>query len=263
MRTTQSNLLEMYQAGEKITVLTCYDACFANVLENAGIDILLVGDSLGNVLQGKESTLCVTMNDMLYHTRCVLAGTKKTFVMSDMPFGTFQISPEQAFENASKLLAAGAQMVKIEGGVIMAETIQFLTQRGIPVCAHIGLTPQSVHQLGGYKVQGKSDAAAKKILEEAIILENSGANMLLMELVPATLAKSITKKLSIPTIGIGAGASCSAQVLVLHDILGLYSDKKPRFVKDFMVGSSSIHVAIKKYIDEVKSGKFPDTEHQF
>lgn len=263
MRTTQSTLQEMYQSGEKITVLTCYDACFSTVLENAGIDVLLVGDSLGNVLQGSDTTLAVSLDDMCYHTRCVYAGTNKTFIMSDMPFGTSQVTPEKTFENASKLLAAGAQMVKIEGGKIMAETIQFLTQRGIPVCAHIGLTPQSIHQLGGYKIQGKSDQAAKQLLDDALTLEKAGASMLVMELVPATLAKSITNKLSIPTIGIGAGADCSAQVLVLHDILGLYPGKKPRFVKDFMLDSSTIQLAITSYIDEVKCGRFPGVEHQF
>lgn len=263
MRTTQSTLQEMYQNGKKIAALTCYDACFSALLENAGIDILLVGDSLGNVLQGHETTLSVSLDDMLYHTRCVKAGTTKTFIMSDMPFGTSQITPEKTFENASKLLAAGAQMVKIEGGRIMVETIQFLTQRGIPVCAHIGLTPQSIHQLNGYKVQGKSDKAANQLLEDAILLEKAGANMLLMELVPATLAKSVTNALSIPTIGIGAGPHCSSQVLVLHDMLGLYSDKKPRFVKDFMVDAASIKEAIRNYIDEVKTEKFPGAEHQF
>lgn len=263
MRTTQSTLQEMYQSGEKITGLTCYDACFSTILENAGIDVLLVGDSLGNVLQGNDTTLAVSLDDMCYHTRCVYAGTNKTFILSDMPFGTFQISPEQTFENATKLLAAGAQMVKIEGGRVMAETIQFLTQRGIPVCAHIGLTPQSIHQLGGYKVQGKSEQESKQLLEDALILEKAGANMLLMELVPATLAKSITNELSIPSIGIGAGVDCSAQVLVLHDMLGLYPGKKPRFVKDFMLDSSNIQLAITNYVDEVKSGRFPSVEHQF
>ncbi len=263
MRTTQRTLQTMYQSGEKIAALTCYDACFSTILENAGIDILLVGDSLGNVLQGHDTTLTVSLDDMCYHTRCVYTGTNKTFIMSDMPFGTSQVSPEKTFENASKLLSAGAQMVKIEGGQIMAETITFLTQRGIPVCAHIGLTPQSIHQLGGYKIQGKSEQAMKQLLDDALILEKAGANMLLMELVPATLAKNITDKLSIPTIGIGAGADCSAQVLVLHDILGLYPEKKLRFVKDFMVESSTIQLAITSYVDEVKSGCFPGIEHQF
>lgn len=263
MRTTQSTLKKMYIDGEKLTVLTCYDACFAALLENAGVDMLLVGDSLGNVLQGKDTTLSVSLDEMLYHVRCVATGSNKAFIMADMPFGTYQISPEQAFRNASKLLAAGAQMVKIEGGRVMVETIQFLVQRGIPVCAHIGLTPQSVHQIGGYKVQGKSATEAKQLLEDAALLEKAGANMLLMELVPAALAKKITNKLSIPTIGIGAGANCSAQVLVLHDMLGLYAERNTRFIKNFLMGASSIEEGIKNYVEEVKTGKFPGPEHEF
>jgi 3-methyl-2-oxobutanoate hydroxymethyltransferase len=183
--------------------------------------------------------------------------------MADMPFGSYQISPEQAFENAAKIMAAGAHMVKIEGGQIMADTIRFLTQRGIPVCAHIGLTPQSIHQLGGYKLQGNSQQSAQQLLEDAQILEKAGAGLLVMEVVPATLASKITESLSIPTIGIGAGPHCSAQVLVLHDMLGLYSGKKPRFVKDFMSGTSSIQAAVSNYIAAVKTGQFPGQEHEF
>tara|TARA_R110002073_G_scaffold8473_1_gene46605 strand:+ start:9083 stop:9844 length:762 start_codon:yes stop_codon:yes gene_type:complete len=253
----------MYENAEKIAVLTCYDASFATLLENAGIDILLVGDSLGNVLQGETTTLSVTLDDMIYHTRCVANGSSKSFIMSDLPFGTFQLSPEQTFQNAAKLIAAGAHMVKIEGGHILADTIKFLTQRGIPVCAHIGLTPQSIHQLGGYKVQGKTIVEAKQLLKDAVILEKSGASMLVMEAIPAILAKKITKTLSIPTIGIGAGADCSAQVLVLHDILGIYPGKKAKFIKNFMVGTDSIQNAITNYIKDVKTGKFPGKEHGF
>lgn len=262
MRVTQNTLRKMYQNGEKFTILTCYDASFARLLENAGIDVLLVGDSLGNVLQGKQTTLSVTLNDMKYHTRCVSQGATNAMIMTDMPFGTFQESPSLAFKNASKLMAAGAHMVKIEGGRTMAETIQFLTQRGIPVCAHIGLTPQSVHQLSGYKLQGKNDKEANLLLEDAIVLEKAGANMLLMELVPATLAKKITQTLNIPTIGIGAGADCSAQVLVLHDMLGIYPTNA-RFNKNFMSGAHSIEDAIKHYIEAVKSGIFPAAEHHY
>ncbi len=263
MRTTQRSLQKMRDNGEKISVLTCYDASFAVLLENSGVDILLVGDSLGNVLQGEETTLPVTLDDMVYHTRCVVRGSSKAFIMVDMPFGTSQISPENTFRNAAELMAAGANMVKIEGGRIMTETIRFLTQRGIPVCAHIGLTPQSVHLLGGYKVQGKTHHQAKQLLEDAVILEKAGAGMLLMEAVPATLAKKITKTLVIPTIGIGAGVECSAQVLVLYDMLGIYSGKKSRFIKNFMVGAGSINEAIENYVKEVKSGKFPGSEHGF
>lgn len=253
----------MTENREKIAVLTCYDATFAAVLENAGVDVLLVGDSLGNVLHGSNTTLAVTLNDMLYHTRCVARGASKAFIVADMPFGSYQISPEQAFENATKIIAAGAQMVKIEGGHVMADTIQFLTQRGIPVCAHIGLTPQSVHQLGGYKLQGDTEKSAKQLLDDAKILEKSGAGMLVMEVVPAKLAKKVTQALSIPTIGIGAGPDCSGQVLVLHDMLGISQGKKPRFVKDFMLNTNSIHEAVTHYVQAVKAGQFPSKEHQF
>jgi 3-methyl-2-oxobutanoate hydroxymethyltransferase len=263
MRTTLRTLQRMRDNGEKISALTCYDASFAMLLENSGVDILLVGDSLGNVLQGEETTLPVTLDDMVYHTRCVARGSSKAFIMVDMPFGTSQISPENTFENAAELMAAGANMVKIEGGHIMTETIRFLTQRGIPVCAHIGLMPQSVHLLGGYKVQGKTHSQAKRLLEDAVILEKAGAGMLLMEAVPSTLAKKITKTLVVPTIGIGAGGNCSAQVLVLYDMLGIYSGKKSRFIKNFMVSADSISVAVENYVKEVKSGKFPGLEHGF
>jgi 3-methyl-2-oxobutanoate hydroxymethyltransferase len=263
MRTTQGTLQKMRDDGEKIAILTCYDASFAVLLENAGVDILLVGDSLGNVLQGEESTLPVTLDDMIYHTRCVARGSSKAFIMADMPFGTSQVTPEDTFENAAELMAAGANMVKIEGGSIMAETVEFLTQRGIPVCAHIGLTPQSVNQLGGYMVQGKTDYQAKQLLEDAVALEKAGAGMLLMEVVPATLAKKVTKKLSIPTIGIGAGIDCSAQVLVLYDMLGIYSGKKARFMRNFMSGASSIQEAVENYVRSVKAGEFPGPEHTF
>ena len=263
MRTSLTTLQKMVENNEKIAVLTCYDATFATILENSGVDVLLVGDSLGNVLQGENTTLSVTLDDMIYHTRCVAQGTDKALIITDMPFGTYQTSPEQAFKNACKIIAAGAHMVKIEGGHIMTDTIQFLSQRGIPVCAHIGLTPQSIHQLGGYKLQGNSEKSAKLILDDAKSLEKSGANMLVMELIPAKLAKKITQALSIPTIGIGAGNNCSGQVLVLHDMLGLFQGKKPRFIKDFMADAQSIQEAVKNYVAAVKTGQFPSTEHQF
>ena len=263
MRTTINTLLKMYENGEKFTVLTCYDALFAKLLEDCGVDVLLVGDSLGNVIQGKETTLSVTLENMIYHTHCVARGADKAFIMVDMPFGTSQLSPERTFENASQIMAAGAQMVKIEGGRIMAETIQYLTQRGIPVCAHIGLMPQSIHQLGGYKIQGNTEIAAKMLLEDAKILEESGANLLLMEAIPAKLAKQISEILSIPTIGIGAGADCSAQVLVLHDMLGLYQGKKSKFIKNFMEESHTIEDAVRNYVKAVNTSQFPDSEHEF
>ncbi len=263
MRITQTTLKKMVENNEKFTVLTCYDATFATVLENAGIDVLLVGDSLGNVLQGENTTLSVTLDDMIYHTRCVAHGSRKAFIITDMPFGSYQVSPEKAYKNASKILAAGAHMVKIEGGQIMAGTIQFLTQRGIPVCAHIGLTPQSIHQLGGYKLQGNSEKSAKLLLDDAKLLEKSGASLLVMEVVPEKLARKITQTLSIPTIGIGAGTNCSAQVLVLHDMLGLAQGKKTRFVKDFMADAKNIQQAIANYVTAVKTGQFPSKEHEF
>jgi 3-methyl-2-oxobutanoate hydroxymethyltransferase len=263
MRTTLITLQKMIENHEKFTVLTCYDALFATILERAGVDVLLVGDSLGNVLHGENTTLAVTLDDMIYHTRCVARGSSKAFIIADMPFGSYQISPAQAFENAARVIAAGAHMVKVEGGHIMADTVQFLTQRGIPVCAHIGLTPQSIHQLGGYKLQGDSEQSAKQLLNDAKILQKSGAGLLVMEVVPAKLAKKITQTLTIPTIGIGAGVNCSAQVLVLHDMLGLHHGKKPRFVKDFMAGASSIQEAIANYVAAVKTGQFPSKEHEF
>ena len=263
MRTTLTALKAMRGKGEKIAVLTCYDASFAALLEAQGIDVLLVGDSLGMVLQGHETTLPVTLGDMVYHTACVARGAKQAFIISDMPFGTFQVSPEKTFEHAAQLMAAGAQMVKLEGGASMVETVRFLTGRGIPVCGHIGLTPQSVHQLGGYRVQGKESAAAQKLLEDAVVLEQAGAGMLVLEAVPALLAAEITAQLTIPTIGIGAGAACSGQVLVLHDMLDIYPGKKARFVKNYMQGATSIAAAVANYVAEVKAGSFPAQEHSF
>ena len=263
MRTTLSDLQSMYGKGEKIAVLTCYDASFAALLEANGIDMLLVGDSLGMVLQGHETTLPVSLDDMVYHTACVARGARRAFIMADMPFGTSQVSPQQTFGHAARLMAAGAQMVKLEGGAVMADTISFLTGRGISVCAHIGLTPQAVHQLGGYRVQGKSNEDAQRLLQDAVALEQAGAGALLLEAVPALLAEEITANVSIPTIGIGAGAGCSGQVLVLHDMLDIYPGKKARFVKNYMQGADSVAAAIACYVREVKSGAFPAAEHSF
>jgi 3-methyl-2-oxobutanoate hydroxymethyltransferase len=263
MRISLSKLQNMRSKGEMIAVLTCYDASFAALLEAQGVDMLLVGDSLGMVLQGHESTLPVTLDDMVYHTACVARGAKQAFILSDMPFGTFQISPQEAFAHTAQLMVAGAHMVKLEGGAAMVETVRFLTERGIPVCGHIGLTPQSVHQLGGYRVQGKETAAAQKILEDAMALEQAGAGMMLLEAIPALLAAEITAALSIPTIGIGAGEACSGQVLVLHDMLDIYPGKKARFVKNYMRGADSIADAIKRYVTEVKAGSFPAQENSF
>ncbi|MGZ8967432.1 MAG: 3-methyl-2-oxobutanoate hydroxymethyltransferase [Gallionella sp.] len=263
MRSSLTTLNKLRTQGEKLAMLTCYDATFAALLEAQGVDILLVGDSLGMVLQGFDSTLPVTLDDMVYHTACVARGAKQAFIIADMPFGTFQISPEKTFAHAARLIAAGAQMVKLEGGATMLATVKFLTCRGIPVCAHIGLTPQSVHQLGGYRVQGKDTQAAQTLIADAIALQGAGAGMLVLEAVPAALAAEITQQLGIATIGIGAGVHCAGQVLVLHDMLGIYPGKRARFVKDFMQNSASIADAVARYVREVKSGAFPTQEHSF
>jgi 3-methyl-2-oxobutanoate hydroxymethyltransferase len=253
----------MRSKGEKIAMLTCYDASFATLMEANGVDVLLVGDSLGMALQGHETTLPVSLEDMIYHTGCVARGSKDVFIVADMPFGTSQVSPQETFGYAAKLMAAGAQMVKLEGGAEMVETVHFLTSRGIPVCGHIGLTPQSVHQLGGYKVQGKDDAGAQQLLHDALALQQACAGMVLMEAIPAALAAEVTAQLNVPTIGIGAGTACSGQVLVVYDMLGIYPGKKARFVKDFMSGAPSIAQAVANYVAEVKSGAFPALEHSF
>ena len=263
MRITLNTLQKMAQEGNRIAVLTCYDASFAALLEAAGVDSLLVGDSLGNVLQGHETTLPVTLRDMVYHTQCVARGSKRAFVIADMPFGTFQSSPQETFRNAVELMAAGAHMVKIEGGAPMVETVEFLTDRGIPVCGHLGLTPQSVHQLGGYRVQGKGESEGQRLLREAKQLERAGAGMMVLEAVPAALAREITAAVSSPTIGIGAGVDCHGQVLVLHDMLDVYPGRKAKFVKNYMRGAGSIQGAVELYVKEVKAGTFPGPEHSF
>jgi 3-methyl-2-oxobutanoate hydroxymethyltransferase len=263
MRITLNALQKMAQEGNKITMLTCYDASFAALLEEAGVESLLIGDSLGMVLQGHESTLPVTLRDMVYHTACVARGAKRAFIIGDMPFGTFQISAQEAFRNAAEIMAAGAHMVKIEGGRPMLETIEFLTRRGIPVCGHLGLTPQSVHQLGGYRVQGKGDAAAQVMLEEAKLLEEAGAGMIVLEAIPAALAGDITAAVRVPTIGIGAGVECSGQVLVLHDMLDVYPGKKAKFVKNYMRLAGTIQGAAEMYVREVKARTYPGPEHSF
>ncbi len=263
MRTTLTKLKAMRGKGEKIAMLTCYDASFAALLEAQSVDVLLVGDSLGMVVQGRESTLPVTLDEMVYHTACVARGSAQIFILADMPFGSFQVSPQQTFAHAARLMAAGAQMVKLEGGAAMLETVRFLTERGIPVCAHIGLTPQSVHQMGGYRVQGRDVAGAQQLLEDAVALEQAGAGMIVLEAIPALLAAEVTAQLSIPSVGIGAGADCSGQVLVLYDMLDIYPGKKPRFVKNYMQGADSIAAAVSAYVAEVKSGSFPAQEHTF
>jgi 3-methyl-2-oxobutanoate hydroxymethyltransferase len=255
---TSHRLREMHAAGEKIAMLTCYDATFARVLDEAGVDCLLVGDSLGMVLQGESGTAPVTLEHMAYHTRCVAQGNRNAWVIGDLPFGSYQESREQALRSSALLVQAGAQMVKLEGGGWTADTVRFLVERGIPVCAHLGLTPQSVHALGGWRVQGRGEAAAQQLLAQAKELADAGAAMLVLELVPASLGEAVTRATSIPVIGIGAGPGCSGQVLVLHDLLGLHPGKPPRFVRDFSDGSTGIAHAVRRYVDAVKNGTFPD-----
>ena len=263
MRITLAALHKMVQEGNRITQLTCYDASFAGVLDAAGVDTILIGDSLGNVIQGHESTLPVTLRDMVYHTSCVARGSKRAFIIGDMPFGTYQTSPEDALRNAVLIMAAGAQMVKLEGGRAMLRTVRFLTERGIPVCAHLGFTPQSVHQLGGYKVQGKAKDDAERMIDEAKRLEDAGAGMIVVEMVPAALAKEITAQVSAPTIGIGAGKDCHGQVLVLYDMLDVFPGRKARFVKNYMQLAGTVQGAVELYVKEVKAGTFPGPEHSF
>ncbi len=259
---TLPELARMKRDGEKIAMLTGYDASFAALEDRCGVDVILVGDSLGNVLQGKTSTLPVTMEQMVYHTECVGHMTQRAMCVTDMPFGSYQESKEQAMRNAVRLLAVGAEMVKLEGGAVMAETVHFLVERGVPVCAHIGLTPQSVHALGGYHVQGRGDEAAARMQADAAALEQAGASLMVMEMVPAGLAGEITRLLrACATIGIGAGGECDGQVLVLHDMLGVYPGKKGRFVRNFMAGAGSIDEAVTAYVNAVKDGSFPAPEH--
>lgn len=259
---TIPSLFELRQRNEKITMLTCYDASFASMMDRCGVEILLIGDSLGMVCQGHNSTLPVSIADMVYHTASVARGNQHALLLADMPFASYA-TPEQAYANAAQLIQAGAHMVKLEGGQWLLETVKFLTERSIPVCAHLGLTPQSVHQLGGYKVQGKTDAAAELLKTEALALQAAGASLLVLEAIPSALAKQVTEALNIPTIGIGAGPDCSGQVLVMHDMLGVFPGKKARFVKNFMEGQSSIEQAILAFVREVKEVSFPAPEHCF
>lgn len=258
---TIADLLKMKQAGEKISSLTAYDASFSALLDQAGVHVLLVGDSLGMVVQGHRSTLPVTMQDMLYHTQLVCRGRKQSFVVADLPFMSVA-TPVQAAENAALLIQqGGAQMVKVEGA--KTEIIQFMVQQGIPVCAHLGLLPQLIYQSGKYAVQGTDEKAAARIFAEAIKIEQAGAQMLIVECIPATLAQQISEQLSIPVIGIGGGVHCDGQVLVLYDMLGIGSGRKPRFTKDYMQQTDSIFNAVQAYVAEVTEQKFPAPEHSY
>jgi 3-methyl-2-oxobutanoate hydroxymethyltransferase len=255
---TLRRLKEMARSGEKIAMLTCYDASFARALDAAGVDALLVGDSLGMVIQGHSSTLPVSMEEMEYHTRCVARGNGSAWLIADMPFGSYQESIDQALRNAARLMKSGAHMVKLEGGGWTAPCVRALVERGIPVCAHLGFTPQSVHALGGYRIQGREDTGAGTLRRHAKELAEAGAEMLVLELTPSALAHEITAALSIPVIGIGAGARCSGQVLVLQDMLGITRGKQPRFVRNFSAAGLDVDAAVRLYVSEVKSGRFPD-----
>ena len=259
---TVPKLQAMRDAGEKIAMLTCYDASFAALLERAGVDVLLIGDSLGNVLQGQTTTLPVSLDDIAYHTACVARAQPRALIVADLPFGTYG-TPADAFASSVRLMRAGAQMVKLEGGEWLADTVRFLIERSVPVCAHLGLTPQSVHAFGGFKVQGKTEAGAAQLLRDARAMEAAGAQLVLIEAVPGLVAAEVTQMLRVPTIGIGAGVDCSGQVLVLHDMLGIFPGKRPRFVKDFMQGQPNIQAAVEAYVGAVKDGSFPGPEHAF
>jgi 3-methyl-2-oxobutanoate hydroxymethyltransferase len=259
---TIPSLNALRAAGEKITMLTCYDASFAALMDRCGVEVLLIGDSLGMVCNGHSSTLPVTVDEIAYHTAAVARGSKSAMVLADMPFGSYA-TPEAAFHNAVKLMQAGAHMLKLEGGAWLADTVRFLTERSVPVCAHLGLTPQSVHQLGGYKVQGKTTESADLLKADALKLQAAGAAMVVLEAIPTQLGKEVTALLSIPTIGIGAGPDCSGQVLVMHDLLGVFPGRKARFVKNFMEGQTSIDAAVSAYVQAVKDGSFPAIEHCF
>jgi len=260
---TVRGLAEMKQRGEKSVMLTAYDASFAHLVDQAGIEMILVGDSLGMVIQGKDSTLPVTVEQIIYHTQCVAQSCQRALLLADMPFMSYR-DKGLALENAARLMQeGGAQAVKLEGTIEQAEIISALAVQGVPVCAHLGLRPQFVHKLSGFRVQGRDDSSAKRMLEEAKLFEASGADLLLLECVPAQLAKRITAEVSIPVIGIGAGVDTDAQVLVLYDILGISVGFVPKFSQNFMTSSNSIQDAIISFKEAVKSGKFPTEEHSF
>ena len=263
MRLTVASLARMKRDGERIAMLTAYDYGFARAADAAGVDAVLVGDSLGNVVQGHDSTLPVTLEDMLYHGRAVGRALQRALLILDLPFLSYQESPRQALRSAGAALKANAaQVVKIEGGAEMAPTVRFLTARGVPVCAHLGLTPQSVHALGGYRVQGREPDAAARLRSDALALQDAGASLLVLEAIPRALAAEVTASLHIPTIGIGAGAQCDGQVLVMHDLLGLTASP-PRFVRNFMTGAPDIQGAFAAYVQAVKDGSFPAAEHGY
>ena len=261
---TTRGLLEMKEKGERIVALTCYDALFARLLDASGIDILLVGDSLNQVLAGAPSTLSATLDQMIYHTKMVRRGTQRAMVVCDMPFLSYQVSPEDALRNCGRAMKeTGCNAVKIEGGQPMAATVRRLVEIGIPVMGHLGLTPQSVHALGGYRVQGRDDAEAGRLKADATALQDAGAFAVVLELVPAPLAAEVSKSLTIPTIGIGAGPGCDGQVLVLPDMLGLNDRFNAKFVKKYGDLAGQVRDAVTRFAGEVRSGKYPDADHSF
>lgn len=261
---TVPHILKMKQRGERITCLTAYDYSFARILDEAGVEMLLVGDSLGCVVQGGANTLAVTMDEMIYHTRLVTRGRKRALVIGDMPFMSYQTGKDEALRNAGRFFKeAGAEAIKLEGGVAVQEAIRAIVDAGMPVMGHIGLTPQSVHQFGGYKIQGREKERREALLRDAIAVQDAGAFSLVLECIPQDLAGEITERLTIPTIGIGAGLQCDGQVLVIHDMLGLFDDFVPKFVKRYADVKQTMLGAVKEYVGEVKEGKFPAAEHSF
>jgi 3-methyl-2-oxobutanoate hydroxymethyltransferase len=263
-KVTVPGIVKMKHQGKKITCLTAYDYSLARILDDAGVDILLVGDSLGCVVQGQPNTLAVTMDEMIYHTRIVARGRKRALVVGDMPFLSFQVSKEQALRNAGRFLQeAGAEAVKLEGGVSMSDTIAAIVNAGVPVMGHVGLTPQSVHRFGGYKIQGREKGQQEIIVRDALAVQEAGAFAIVLEGIPTALAKEITERVTIPTIGIGAGIHCDGQVLVVHDMLGLFDDFTPKFVKRYADIKGSMAAAVKNFIEEVRERKFPGEEHSF
>ncbi|MCG3862740.1 MULTISPECIES: 3-methyl-2-oxobutanoate hydroxymethyltransferase [unclassified Photobacterium] len=259
---TINDLMKWKQEGRKFASVTAYDASFAQLFEQQEMPVLLVGDSLGMVLQGREDTLPVTVEEIAYHTRSVRAGSPNALLMADMPFMSYA-TPEQACENAAKLMRAGANMVKLEGGAWLADTISMLAERAVPVCAHLGLTPQSVNIFGGYKVQGRDIDKADEMVKDAILLKNAGAQIIVLECVPASLAERITKAVEIPVIGIGAGNSTDGQILVMHDMFGISANYMPKFSKNFLTETGDMRAAVTKYIKDVETGEFPGSQHTF
>ncbi|HCT5133624.1 TPA: 3-methyl-2-oxobutanoate hydroxymethyltransferase [Aeromonas hydrophila] len=259
---TTTNLLKMKQEGQRITAITAYDATFAKLFDDEGAHVLLIGDSLGMVLQGGQDTLGVSMDEMVYHTRCVVRGTTNALVVTDMPFMSYA-TPEQAYQNAARLMAAGARMVKMEGGDWLCDSIRHLTRNGVPVCGHLGLTPQSVHVFGGFKVQGRDEFQAQEIYRQALELQAAGIQLLVLECVPTSLAERISKALRIPVIGIGAGPATDGQILVMHDAFGITSGYVPKFTKNFLAETGDMRAAIRLYVKQVSEGTFPGPEHCF